>query len=571
MNDNSETPDILVPGADPGMAMLRAHPIAPDYAAPAHLLAVVAASDPAQEFDIYRFIRAYRFTKGSGRSAIFASFPVVVDDYELKGKLTRLGGKLFFSGAAALRTMLKVNRNTDGRSDEVIEGAAIKARRKRAALPVLDDKRAEKARHLPFVIEAKNYFNYYHFVTEALIYLQMYRDYGLTGPIHFVSGSKAPKKSFIERLVADLYPDLAARVVFLQGQQRESRVILPYCTNFLYHQTHRSVMPDLDLPVGVSDEPAKDAMRPATIANYKFIYNNSRDAYIDRHRQVVTQALDPDLPGIRVYVGRKPGAGKERDLLGEEKMCQMLARYDFQHVHFEDLTPREQAQLCARADVLISAHGAGFANMLYAKPGAYFIELSHLQTARHRFGDFNMHAAASGARHLHFFADHAVDDVAAVPNIEEGHAGIAMSDHAIDRLEGLIAMVSDPRGYKNFMHRITQAAKAQDHAAVVQLFQSFPQYEKGCVRACLAAVDAYIGLNQQDQALAYLQKAAIMAPFRRDALDRLEALAKDMELPQVVAAAQELIHRYRMFRWLRWSRDFSGATVIQAPATKRPE
>ncbi|MFT4014044.1 MAG: glycosyltransferase family 61 protein [Paracoccus sp. (in: a-proteobacteria)] len=553
----------LMPGTARGFRPApRSTDIAPEFRAAPWLGAIVASEHEAHALDLYRFVRGYREFKTARNCVLFKSFPVLVENFEYYGKIPMAREQIILSGASALRVRMKLAKKLDEGEVE----ADLGARRQADGTDPLHRRAFLKPRDLglPFLIECRNFFNFYHFTTESLIYLQMYRDYGLTGPIWLFTSSRREGKAFIRKAVRDFYPDLADRVEMKVGSLSVPRAIIPFNTNHLYHQTTAERFPDIELEAGFARIDTPGALRPATVDNYKFIYNNSRDEYIDRHREQVLAGL-PSTERRRLYVGRRPGAGKDRPLLGEKALVAMLARYGFAHVYLEDYSPGQQAQLCQDAEILVSAHGAGFANMTYARPGAWFIELSHLQTARHRFGDFNMHASVSGARYMHFFADH---DTQAdeVPSMEEdGHAGIAMSAWAIDRLEGLIAIIVDPDAYRAANRGMAQALKRQRPEQALALLAEKPAYAQGCARICALAADAALAQGDPQVALAHLAQALRVAPYRADLWERRHDLAKSLGREAEAQDIHRMMSLYHPFRFMRWTRDGHGVAMIQAP------
>jgi hypothetical protein len=75
--------------------------------------------------------------------------------------------------------------------------------------------------------------------------------------------------------------------------------------------------------------------------------------------------LDPNRqPTRRIYVSRS-GAAMRR-LVNEDEAAQVLARFGFEHLHLEDLTFEQQVRLFHDAEFIAGAHGAAFANMLFA-------------------------------------------------------------------------------------------------------------------------------------------------------------------------------------------------------------
>lgn len=546
------------------VAALRDGDLHPRYEDAAWLGAVVATNNQQQRLGLYKFIRNYRDEKRARKCVVFRSFPIIVENFRYVGKVPMVNDRILLAGASALRVRMKLAKNLPGEEvDRRIMAETVS--RHAANDAAATSEMAEIDHALPFVIECRNFFNFYHFTTESLIYFQMYRDYGLTGEIHLISSSDEIK-GFIGRLISDLYPDLVERVKYVSGRVTFKRAIIPFNTNHLYHQATPEVIEDIETKARFNKLEQDGALRPPSIANYKRIYNNSRDEYIDRHRLNALAHSTPKQPGARLYVSRRPGAGKDRELKGEDRLEEMLSRHDFKKIYLEDLSPREQIDLCRDADIFLSAHGAGFANMMYARPGAWFIELSHLQTARHRFGDFNMHAAVSGARYLHFFADHATNGADGTPKMEEaGHAGIHLTKFALDRLEGLVSIITDVHAYKGTLMHIKNALRESRPDIVKSFVEKCPAYLKGCAEICLVAAEACMMQNKPEKAMRHLSRGIDIAPFRADLWDRYLEISQATSSDGAAAPEVGMRHAFRNFRWMRSAQDVSGATLIQAP------
>ncbi|WP_167620097.1 glycosyltransferase 61 family protein [Paracoccus ravus] len=441
---SKDNPEVFIPGLDPGMSFLPGGQVSPAASLDrkTEISYLKSAISLPQTVALERMMQRSVTERDNETSIIFPSFPVVVENFSFRAGLPLINGRFVLTGASGTRIRNALAKS-HGEAAEAAMHERINAARavKPPLIPVLQDQSLE-IRGLPFLIEARNYYNYYHFTSESLIYLSLYKKFGLTGPISFFTKKGNEPRSYIRRTVEDFYPDLADRVTFEAGRMQHARAIIPFNTRYYYHMTGPDVMPDIrngqGKVLGRSSE-ATEGMKP--------IAKRSRDASLDDHRSIAL-ARASDIGGPfpkRVYIGRK--SGRDRGVSGEGKLIEMLARLGFVEMYFEDMTPLDQVALCRDVEILVSAHGAGFTNMLYSSPGAIFVELSHLQTARHRFGDFNMHAAASGARYIHFFADHLFDDSDRVPSMsDDGHVGVTLSDFAVTRLEAcLVDMIEADR------------------------------------------------------------------------------------------------------------------------------
>jgi len=76
---------------------------------------------------------------------------------------------------------------------------------------------------------------------------------------------------------------------------------------------------------------------------------------------------------IKLYISRPKGV--RRGVANEDAMLPILEEFGYTVVAMEGMSVREQAQLLARADVLISPHGGALSNMVFCKPGIQVVEL----------------------------------------------------------------------------------------------------------------------------------------------------------------------------------------------------
>ena len=86
-------------------------------------------------------------------------------------------------------------------------------------------------------------------------------------------------------------------------------------------------------------------------------------------------ATEYSSEGERIYISRS--RAPKRRILNEEAVCEVLAEFNFQTIHAEDLSFEEQVELCSRARYLVSNHGAGLTNMLFLPADASVLELRH--------------------------------------------------------------------------------------------------------------------------------------------------------------------------------------------------
>ena len=75
----------------------------------------------------------------------------------------------------------------------------------------------------------------------------------------------------------------------------------------------------------------------------------------------------------KIYISRK--YAPKRKLLNEEKLIEILKKYNFKVYYFEKLSFTKQLEIAANSSVIMSIHGAGLTNMMFMQPGTKVIEL----------------------------------------------------------------------------------------------------------------------------------------------------------------------------------------------------
>jgi len=76
---------------------------------------------------------------------------------------------------------------------------------------------------------------------------------------------------------------------------------------------------------------------------------------------------------IKLYISRPEGV--RRGVANESELIPILKSYGYTITAMEGMSVLEQAQLLARADVLISPHGGALTNMVFCQPGIQILEL----------------------------------------------------------------------------------------------------------------------------------------------------------------------------------------------------
>ncbi|MDB6453594.1 glycosyltransferase family 61 protein [Falsirhodobacter sp. 20TX0035] len=422
--------DFFIPGLDPGFALVRAEDLTPRLIPPLQTEGLTLVTDVEQRLRTFGEWLGVRQTRLWAQGVAFPTVLCVADDVGMMSNHLTVCGKYFLSSAGGTRVRNRyaaAGPTVDGLTPDKALIAYLNdcAARNTAPLPVA----TEDVRHLPFVIEVKNFGNFYHFTKESFPLLTLVERYGLTGPIVLATGSRAQAAGFVQNLIDTWFPDLVPRIEIRRGWGNYGRSLVALDTAHFRYQA--ALVPGIE---AANDPPvARDPDRRGVYAAAANSFEEPVDAL---RRHVHARIGSPDRKR-RLYVKRR--SDRVRGVLGEERLLDRLAPLGFETVFFEDMTVREQAATVASAECLVTLHGAGMTNMLFVPPGCLTVELSNCQTLLSRYGDFNPLALSAGAFYLHAFMDHDFPDPSALPIYSKhGLRGVSMSDFAVDVLASRI-------------------------------------------------------------------------------------------------------------------------------------
>ncbi len=82
----------------------------------------------------------------------------------------------------------------------------------------------------------------------------------------------------------------------------------------------------------------------------------------------------PETPQ-KIYISR--AKARCRRIINEEEFVHFLKENGFETFYLEELSVYDQARLFRGAEIIISPHGSGLANLIFAKPGTTVIEIDH--------------------------------------------------------------------------------------------------------------------------------------------------------------------------------------------------
>ena len=102
--------------------------------------------------------------------------------------------------------------------------------------------------------------------------------------------------------------------------------------------------------------------------------------------------------GRRIYVSRRMAA--KRRASNEAEVVALLARKGFEDIVLEELSFAAQVALFAESEVIVAAHGAGLANVVFSPPGSTVIEITpeDCEPARRFFDNLSVGAGHNFVR-----------------------------------------------------------------------------------------------------------------------------------------------------------------------------
>jgi hypothetical protein len=126
----------------------------------------------------------------------------------------------------------------------------------------------------------------------------------------------------------------------------------------------------------------------------------------------------------KIYISRNKAAS--RRIVNEQELIQSLSKQGFITIYSEHYSLMEQAALIHNADVIISPHGSGLSNLVFAHKGASVIEIFN----QHGFNKLFYHLAqAVGLKHLAVLcSDEQLSDT------QKDHEDIYVDIHYLEKL-----------------------------------------------------------------------------------------------------------------------------------------
>ncbi|MEO0676566.1 MAG: glycosyltransferase family 61 protein [Pseudomonadota bacterium] len=399
-----ETPPkdgIFVPGRDPGLQLLKGN---------APLWTEVKGAKIKTDLwtDNEHIIRAWRReqrihvnSRRMDTTYELGAQLAVVEDIAFPSSFASLGPRWFFNGVGGQRLWVKYYRAHRKANENTPQRDAFSAHftQARAADPTPIAETGEDVRALPYVIDARNLWNYYHFMSETFCHLALLDDLpGHKGEI-LIHCPQTEPKPYVMAFLEALFPDLVERVRFVGVPHRYGRALTAFVPNYYLFQAPEAASAELHGRLKPSrhwnwDLPEGPTMRTL----WRNAYMRSLRLLRERAARAIEGLEASHLPK-RAWITRKATGGRDRSFAAEADVERGLHARGFETLSFEDLPPLEQIALMYRAEAISSYHGAGFTNLIYAGRKTQVIELGTLQSGVRRLSDFMSLAHVSGCRY----------------------------------------------------------------------------------------------------------------------------------------------------------------------------
>lgn len=257
-----------------------------------------------------------------------------------------------------------------------------------------------------FSVEAKNFFNFYHFMIETLHQLVLVP--ADVEVVNIVSRSEEVKP-FVVKWIHQIFPELKEKINFVHPRNFKENSdfvsLTPISGRHLLYQLAGAHIGQINKRAPQDDSwQGYDARRQ----HVSTLSLNSVDrSLVDFRRRALKHAKASGYISnlTRIYVARKSGYSRDRKMEGEEILFAILQELGFVKVYLEDMDPLEQVAVMNSAECVVLQHGAGLANMIFASPYTHFFEIGTAQTAFQRWKDFIPLAHVSQCHYHSLFVD----------------------------------------------------------------------------------------------------------------------------------------------------------------------
>ena len=426
-----------MPSVHPGMFYLPPRPGWVMRPAPAATIRMFAASDSSAVLEMQQSQIDVQESRLLGSVMEINATPVVLTHAEFIQSYVSINGRFWLSGAAGDRIRKKFDVQNHGKWHQ--ERLALAFRQGGFGGWFQPPVWREPSEHLDIAIELRNGFNYYHFTTETLGALAHFNGDTSGRPIH-IHLPRDDVRGFMPAFIQAIYPAIADRVRFVAEPRQYDAVRAVYNhRHYLYQLRDERI----DAAVSQAVDREWGTLRSDTLARKTVAmasYDSSLRLLREHALRQMPRRLVSGMPNL-VWMGRDENGSdaRARGLTGDEPLMEELLARGFQIVLFEHLAPLEQVAAMQAADIIVAPHGAGLANMTYARSDTLVIEIGTRQTQLGRWGDFLPSAHVARCTYATVFADvTGTESLEHVPRIAEGHLGIHIGKRATDRILQLI-------------------------------------------------------------------------------------------------------------------------------------
>lgn len=564
-------PDVLFlnPWRDPGFRLL----LEPEYVwrpiKGANIVGFAASAHQEINQKIESFLKGTKKNRKFSSPVEFNAVPVMLDRANFRKSFVFARDRVLLSGAAATRAINNYRWENEARETDPDQRlndffATCRERNEGKVLPVYSGMLGSD---IPFAIECRNTFNYYHFITESLSQLTVLDGLDFQGNIYFhYPNHESKQKPFAKEFAEALFPEFKGRIFFERVPKDYAKVLTCYD---LIGGHHMAPSADFD---GL-DEFMPDSMIQkggvAPVESRVPLSMNAVSASLVSLRDRALRAIEghefAHLPK-RFFAGRDTRQSRARHMEGEDLLFEHLEMFGFEYVVFESHSPLEQIALMARAEVMVSYHGAGFTNMLFAGPQTYAIEIGTLQTAQFRWGDFWPVAHASGCKYISFYGDFRSDTPLIEPSFDkDGIVAASLSKRAISQIMAFVVTIlghypdlNRPRVLAQLASEVLQIGGVEQ---AIGLLEKHDDMVRQHARLCLIKADCHKELGEPKSELVALDLAHKADPTRWQTLVRMIWCANHCDRPQVIRWALALLksdfpERYDAFvgnhEWVRF-------------------
>lgn len=367
---------------------------------------------------------------------------MVAHDLNMGQRKIFIGDRLLLSAAAGDRVWKSVLNGLDSEEEAALNAEFLTERQRRFKPPPVTKAPDDK---VPFVLDMRNGYNFYHFLTELMPQLAVVATQKSNAPIFIHLPVLDVLSRFPSAFIQAVYPEMSKRVVFTEDKTSYPRARIVY-----NHRHYAYQVGDPRIDDTLSSLAADDPWRAISShrASRKFLLKSTYDTGMRLLRdhvlgRITAENANPARPA-RIWIGRDPknSSTNHRPNLGEDVLLGQLAERGFQVVYLERMSPLEQMATVASAEAIVAPHGAAFAHMIFARRDATVIEMATPQTQLHRWGDFLGNAHVAQCRYCTVFADTIATDGSegseGVPAITDGLKGIAIGPAATSEVINLI-------------------------------------------------------------------------------------------------------------------------------------